>query len=82
MHCLIEQIFSYKTLFFNVDTTIPYVFSPAMNESLKAVLIKICTSGGNLLFHYCYDGVVARKMFPMHSIFQQPEQMEVRRFKI
>jgi len=40
-----EKIHSYKTLFFNIIATINYAFSPAMNKSLHAVLVKICTSG-------------------------------------
>ena len=43
---LIEQIFSYKTLFFNTVITISYTFSPVMNKSLYAVTVIICTSGG------------------------------------
>jgi len=35
---LIEKILSYKTLFFSIVTTISYVFSPAMNKSLYALL--------------------------------------------
>jgi len=46
---LIKQIFSYKILFFNIVTNISYAFSPAMNKSLHAALIKICTSGGDPL---------------------------------
>jgi len=79
---LIEQILSYKTLFFNIVTTNGYALSPAMNKSLHATLIKFCTSGGGTLIHSSYDGIVARKMLPMQSIFHQPEQMEVRRCQI
>ena len=56
-------------------TTIGYALSPAMNKSVHAKLVKLCTSGGGPLFHSCYDGVVARKMFPAQSIFHRPEQM-------
>ena len=35
---LIEKILSYKTLFFNIVTTIGYALSPAMNKSLHAAL--------------------------------------------
>ena len=45
--CLIEQILSYKTVFFNIVTTISYVFSPVMNFRLHAMLIKTCISGGD-----------------------------------
>jgi len=49
-HYFIEHIFSYKTMFFNVvTTTMRGVFSLAMNKSLHPVLIKICTSRGDLL---------------------------------
>jgi len=40
----------HETLFFNIVTTIGYALSPAMNKSLHAALIKICTSGGAPLF--------------------------------
>jgi hypothetical protein len=79
---LIEQILSYKTLFFDIVTTTGYALSPAMNKSLHAALVKICTSGGGPLFHGLYDGVVARKMLPAQSIFHWPEKMEVRRHQI
>ena len=38
-----EKIVSYKTLFFNILTTISYAFLPAMSKSLHATLVKICT---------------------------------------
>jgi len=79
---LIEQILSYKKLFFDVVTTIGYALSPAMNKSLHAVLVKICTSGDGPLFHGSYDGVIARKMLLTQSLFPRPEQMEVRRHQI
>jgi len=47
---MIEHILSYETLFFNIVTTISYVFLPVMNKSLHSVLIKICTSGGDPLW--------------------------------
>jgi len=65
-----------------IVTTIVYALSPAMNKSLQAALVKICTSGGGPLFHGSYYGVVARKMLPSQSIFHRPEQMEVRRRQI
>jgi hypothetical protein len=43
-------------------TTTGCAFSSAMNKSLHAALVKICTSGGNPLSHSCDDGVV-RKIF-------------------
>ena len=57
-HYWIEEILNYKTLFFNIVTTISYAFLPAMSKSLHAVLIKICTSRGDPLFHSCYDDVI------------------------
>jgi len=53
-----------------------------MNKSLYATLIKICTSRGDSPFHRCSDGIIAKKMLPMQSIFHRPEQMEVRRHQI
>ena len=47
---LIEQIFSYSTLFFNIFNTISYAFSPAMSNSLHTTLLKICTSWSDPLF--------------------------------
>jgi len=79
---LAEQILSHKTVFFDIVTTIGYALSPAMNKNLHAALVKICTCGGGPLFHSSYEGVVARKMLPTHSIFYRPEQMEVRRRQI
>ena len=69
-------------LFFNVVTTISYALIAAMNKSLHAVLIRICTSGGDTLFYNCYNSIVARKILPMQSIFHLPEQAEVRRCQI
>ena len=56
---MIEQILSYKTLFFNIVTAIRNAFSPATNKSLHAALIRICTWGDDPLCHSCYDGVIA-----------------------
>ena len=39
-----EQNLSYKTVFFNIVTTINYAFSSAMNKSLHTMLLKACTS--------------------------------------
>ena len=41
---LIEQILSYKRVFFNTVTTTSSAFSPAMSKSLHAALVTICTS--------------------------------------
>ena len=38
-----------QNMFFNTVTIISYAFSPAMNNSLHVVLIKISTRGGNPL---------------------------------
>ena len=76
-----EQILSYETVFLDIVTAIGYAISPAMNKSLHAALVKICTSVGGPLFHSSYDGVVARKM-SSQSIFLRAEQMEVRRGQI
>ena len=46
---MIKQILSYKALFFIIVTAISYAFSPTMNKSLHAVLIKICTNRGDPL---------------------------------
>lgn len=48
-HYLIEQILIYKTLFFNIVTTISCAFSPAMEKRLHATLIKVYTSGDDPL---------------------------------
>ena len=47
-HCLIEKILSYKTLFFNVVTTIGCAFLPAVNV-LQATFVAICVTGGDPL---------------------------------
>jgi len=38
-----------QTPFFSIVTTISYAFSPVMNKDLHAMLIKICTTGGDPL---------------------------------
>ena len=76
-HYLTEKFLSYRTSFFSIATTICNAFLPAMNKSLHTVLLKICNSWGNPLFHSCYDGAVARKMLPTQSIFHQPRQKSV-----
>ena len=75
---LIEQILSFKILFFNIVTTVSYAFSSAMNKSLHAVLIKICASRGDLLIHSFYDRVIARKRLLTQPLFHWPKQLEVR----
>jgi len=47
---LIQQVLSYKSLFFSIVTTISSAFPPAMNKSPHAALVKICTSRGDPLF--------------------------------
>ena len=48
LHHLMEQILSYKMLFFNIVTTISYEFLQAKNKSLHAMLVlKMCPSGGD-----------------------------------
>lgn len=68
MH-LVEQIVSYITLFCNRVTTISHVFSPVMNKSLYAVLVKNKYKSAPmeviLLFHSCYYALVARKILPL-----------------
>jgi hypothetical protein len=49
-------------LSFHIVTTSDQGISPVINKSLHAVLVKICTSGGDQLSHSCNDGVV-KKMF-------------------
>ena len=44
-----EQILSYKTLFFSIITTISYASLPEMNKSLNATLTTTCTSRGDPL---------------------------------
>jgi hypothetical protein len=46
-----EHILIYNTLIFYVVTTIGYALSPAMNKSLHAALVKICTNVAGPLFH-------------------------------
>lgn len=51
-----------QNVFFKTVTTISTAFSPAMNKGLQAVLIKTCTSKGDLLFPSCYDSIITRKI--------------------
>ena len=46
-----------------------------------SVLVKICTSGGDPLFHICYDGTITRKI-SAQSLFLWLKQMEIRRHQI
>ena len=72
----IKQIFSYKTLFFNIVISIIYLFSSEMNKSLYKMLWEICISKGYPLFHSCYEGIVARRMLPMQSVFHWVKEVE------
>jgi len=67
---------------YNTVTSSSYAFLPAMNMSLYAALVKTCSSGGEPLFHSCYDDVVCGKTLPMQSIFHWPKQMEIRRCQV
>ena len=51
-------------LLFNIVTTISYAFSPAMNKSLHAMLVKMCTSRNDPYLPICYDGVIAEMHHP------------------
>ena len=51
---LIEEILRYETLFFNIDTTISYTFSSAVNRSLHVVLIKTCMAIQNMACLSCH----------------------------
>ena len=53
-----------------------------VNKSLHATFVKICTNGGDSLFHSSYDSITARKMLPVHSIFHCSEQIEFRKHQI
>ena len=67
-YCLIEHILSYKTLFFNTDTTI--------NKHLQAVFIKICLTYRNVAClsrccHHCWNtprttSVCSHPLFGLH----------------
>lgn len=46
---MIEQILSYRTLFFNAVTVISNVFMPVINKSLNAALVKIGMNGDDPL---------------------------------
>ena len=59
---MIEQSLSNKTLFFNIVITISYAILPVKSRRQHAVLVTICTLGGDPLFHSCYDGVVGKML--------------------
>lgn len=65
-----------ENIIFNIVTNLDCAFSPTINESLHAALVRICTSGDDPLFHSYCDVVVARKMLPTQSSFIK--QTEVR----
>jgi len=50
-------------LLFNIVTTISYAFSPVMNKSLHAVLVKVF-SRRDPLFHSCYNSITAETHHP------------------
>ena len=60
---MIEQILSYRTLFFNIDITITYAFSHRMSKSFHATFIKICTSEGDSC---CCDTTAEMHHSPPH----------------
>ena len=48
LEILTEKTLRYKTLFFNVVTTISYAFLPLVNKSLHATLVKVCMAVWNM----------------------------------
>jgi hypothetical protein len=64
-----EQDFSYLQLFFHIITTIRYALLPAMNKSLYAALVKVCTSRGKPLSYSCNDSTVVGKCCPRNPFF-------------
>jgi len=46
---LIEQTINYKMVLFNTVTTISYAFSPVMNKSLHAAVMKVFIIGDDPL---------------------------------
>ena len=44
---LVEQILSYKTLFFSIVAMVSSAFLPVVNNSLRAMLTETCTSGSD-----------------------------------
>jgi len=70
---LIEQILSYRILFFHKVSTSGYAFSPAMNKSLRAVLIKICASGGDPLLLSPLLQLITHHLNVLTSIVWSPE---------
>lgn len=73
---MIEQILGCKTVFFTIVTTMGCSFSTVMNKSLHAVLVKICSSGCDPLFHSCYGGIVRRKMLSMCRTVYHAEEVQ------
>jgi hypothetical protein len=55
--------FSYLQLFFHIITTIRDALLPAMNKSLYAALVKVCTSRGKPLSYSCNDSIVVEPGF-------------------
>ena len=70
---MIEQILSYKILFFYIIMTISYAFLPATSK-MYTTFVKTSTNGDDLLFLSCYDGIITRKMLSKQSIFHWPEK--------
>ena len=64
---------SYKTLLFNMVTTINCAFFMVINKSLHSVLVNICTSGGDplslspLLKHTLRASLCSHLLFSLHK---------------
>jgi hypothetical protein len=64
-----------NTIFFYTVTTIGYALSPAMNKSLHAALVKICTSGGGR-FTARTTAPLLGKFCPRSPSFIGPKRLE------
>lgn len=61
-----EQILRYKAPFLSRVTTISCAFLAAMNTSLYAALIEVCTCGSDPLFQSTYHSIIAEMYHPPH----------------
>jgi len=77
----------YKSLFFNTSQNShhsSYVFSPMINKSLHAVLVKICITGGNvlssLLKYSTTTSLCSHPLFGLHKHSASIDQCQWRPF--
>ena len=69
-----------NAVFFDTVTNISFVFSPAMNKSLHATLVKICTGGGDpllpLLKCTTHPSLRSHPLFGLHKCLASTDECQ------